>query len=53
VRTLEDGPFYARALIETQVEGRPVVAMHETLAAHRLRRGIVRILTEFRMRRIF
>ncbi len=53
LRSLEDGPFYSRALIETHVGGAPVIAMHETLAAHRLRRGIVRILTEFRMRRIF
>jgi carotenoid 1,2-hydratase len=53
LRSLEDGPFYSRALVETHVDGERVVAMHETLAAHRLRRGIVRILTEFRMRRIF
>ena len=53
LRSLEDGPFYARALVETHVDGVPVVAMHETLAAHRLRRGIVQYFTEFRMRRVF
>jgi carotenoid 1,2-hydratase len=50
VRSLEDGPFYARALVETYLGGRPVVAMHETLAAHRLRRRWVRFFTKFRMR---
>jgi carotenoid 1,2-hydratase len=51
VRTLEDGPFYARALVETRLGGRDVLAMHEVLAAARLRRGWVRFLTGFRMRR--
>jgi carotenoid 1,2-hydratase len=51
VRVLEDGPFYARALVETRLGGRGVVAMHEELAAHRLRRLWVRFLTGFRMRR--
>ena len=51
VRALEDGPFYARALIETRLGGRRIVAMHEELAAHRLRRRWVRMLTGFRMRR--
>lgn len=50
VRSLEDGPFYARALVETRLGGRPAVAMHETLAAHRLRRAWVRTLTSFRLR---
>lgn len=51
VRDLEDGPFYARALVETRVGGRDVIAMHEVLAAERLRRGWVRFLTGFRMGR--
>jgi carotenoid 1,2-hydratase len=51
VRSLEDGPFYARALVETRLAGLPALAMHETLAAERLRRGWVRFLTAFRMRR--
>ena len=50
VRSLEDGPFYARALVETQLDGRKVIAVHEELAAHRLRRGWVRFCTSYRMR---
>lgn len=51
VRTLEDGPFYARSLVETRLGGAHLVAMHETLAAQRLRRGWVRFCTGYRMRR--
>jgi carotenoid 1,2-hydratase len=50
VRTLEDGPFYARSLVDTQLGGHRVLAMHETLAAHRLRRRWVRALVSCRMR---
>lgn len=51
VRSLEDGPFYSRALVSTRFDGRPVLAMHEALAAHRLRRRWVQTLVEYRMRR--
>ena len=50
VRSLEDGPFYARALIETRLGGARVTAVHEELAAHRLRIPLVRLLTRARMR---
>ena len=50
IRSLEDGPFYARTLVGTQIGGHPVVAMHETLAAHRLRSPLVRLLARCRMR---
>lgn len=50
VRSLEDGPFYSRALVATRFDGRPVLAMHEALAAHRLRRRWVQRLVEYRMR---
>jgi len=50
VRSLEDGPFYARALVETTLEGERIVAVHETLAAHRLRRAWVRFCIGYRMR---
>ena len=50
VRSLEDGPFYARAIVETRLGGRPIALMHETLAADRLRRRWVRFCTRFRMR---
>jgi carotenoid 1,2-hydratase len=49
VRSLEDGPFYARALVHTRLDGGDTVAMHETLAAHRLRSALVRFFTAFRM----
>ena len=49
VRSLEDGPFYARSLIETTLGGRAVLAIHETLAAQRLRKRWVRFCTAFRM----
>lgn len=47
VRSLEDGPFYARALIGA---GGTTVAMHEELSLDRLRRSWVRFLSGFRMR---
>jgi carotenoid 1,2-hydratase len=50
VRSLEDGPFYARALVRTRVGGHHVVAMHEQLAAHRLRLRWVRFCTAYKMR---
>jgi carotenoid 1,2-hydratase len=49
VRALEDGPFYARALLKTRLDGSDGIAMHETLAAHRLRSALVRFFTSFRM----
>jgi carotenoid 1,2-hydratase len=50
VRSLEDGPFYARSLVSMRFDGQPVVAMHESLAAQRLRRGWVRWMVKHRMR---
>jgi len=50
VRTLEDGPFYARSVIETRFAGETVRAMHETLSADRLARSAVSFLLGFRMR---
>lgn len=50
VQSYEDGPFYTRSLVETRVGGDPVLAMHETLAAHRLRRRWVRFCASYRMR---
>jgi carotenoid 1,2-hydratase len=49
IRTLEDGPFYDRELIETRVDGEPVTAMYEALSGRRLRAGWVRFLTGYRM----
>ncbi|MBC8072391.1 MAG: carotenoid 1,2-hydratase [Deltaproteobacteria bacterium] len=50
LRSLEDGPFYTRELVRTALAGEPVIAMHESLAAHRLRRAWVRWCVAQRMR---
>lgn len=50
VRRLEDGPFYARSLIETTIEGQRCPAVHETLVGRRLDHGWVRFCTGYRMR---
>lgn len=49
-RSLEDGPFYARALVDTTLRGERVLAMHETLAAHRLKLRIVQGMAGYRIR---
>jgi carotenoid 1,2-hydratase len=51
LRELEDTPFYARALVETRLQGRNAVAMHETLSLDRFARSWVQFLLQFRMRR--
>jgi carotenoid 1,2-hydratase len=48
VRSLEDGPFYARALVETELAGERVAAVHEVLSPARLGQGWVRFLSRFR-----
>jgi carotenoid 1,2-hydratase len=48
VRSLEDGPFYTRALLDTVLGGERLIAMHETLSVERLARGWVRFLAGFR-----
>jgi carotenoid 1,2-hydratase len=49
--TLEDGPFYARSMIATQLDARPVVAMHESVSLQRYRQAWVRMLLPFKMPR--
>jgi carotenoid 1,2-hydratase len=51
VETLEDAPFYARSVIDTQILGRRARAMHESLSLDRFRRPWVRALLPFRMPR--
>jgi len=51
VRTLESGPFYARTLVATSIDGSEVVAMHESLSLDRFRQPWVRALLPFRMPR--
>jgi carotenoid 1,2-hydratase len=53
-QTLEDTPFYARTILDTQLYGEPAQAFHESLLLDRLRMPIVRAMLPFRMpRRIF
>jgi carotenoid 1,2-hydratase len=49
--TWEDGPFYARSLLETSIAGDPVLAIHETLSLARFRQPIVQAMLPFRMPR--
>ncbi len=49
--TWEDGPFYARSLIDTSIAGDAVSAIHETLSLARFRRPIVQAMLPFRMPR--
>jgi carotenoid 1,2-hydratase len=51
IRSLEDGPFYTRSSIATQLMNQPVVAMHESLDLDRIRKQWVRMLLPFRMPR--
>jgi carotenoid 1,2-hydratase len=51
IKTLEDGPFYARSLIAAQLLGEPIRAVHESVSLDRLRRLWVRLLLPFRMPR--
>lgn len=51
VDTLEDGPFYARSVVEARALGSPVVAVHESLSLHRFREPWVRMLLPFKMPR--
>jgi carotenoid 1,2-hydratase len=49
--TLEDGPFYARSLVDARWHGEAVTAVHESLSLERFRRPWVRALLPFRMPR--
>ena len=51
-RTLEDGPFYSRSLLETPVLGKRASAIHESLSLDRFRSPWVRCLLPFRMPRV-
>ena len=51
LRTLEDTPFYARSLVQTQLAGETVTGMHETLSATRFAAPWVQALLPFRMPR--
>jgi len=50
-RTLEDGPFYVRSLVDSQWLGEPVCAVHESLNLDRFRKPWVQAMLPFRMPR--
>lgn len=50
VRTLEDGPFYARSVVETTLGGRDAHGIHETVCLERFSSRWVQFLLPFRMR---
>ncbi|MEZ4436371.1 MAG: carotenoid 1,2-hydratase [bacterium] len=51
VETLVAAPFYARSVIETTIDGRPAVGVHEALDCDRFDAGWVRFLLPWRIRR--
>lgn len=51
LRSFEDTPFYARALIESRFDGAPVAWVHESLSLDRFAHPIVRMMLPFRMPR--
>jgi carotenoid 1,2-hydratase len=50
--SLEDAPFYARAVLEAGLLGETVTAVHETLNIPRLASPITRLMLPFRMPRV-
>jgi carotenoid 1,2-hydratase len=50
-QTLEDGPFYARSLLATQLCGERATAVHESLCLQRWARPVVQAMLPFRMPR--
>lgn len=51
LQTLEDGPFYARSLLQTQLLGESATAMHESLSLQRWASPAVQWMLPFRMPR--
>lgn len=48
---MEDGPFYARALLHTELLGQTATAVHESLDMGRWQRPVVQAMLPFRMPR--
>jgi carotenoid 1,2-hydratase len=48
---LEDGPFYARSVLEHRLLGEPATAVHESLCMQRWVRPVVQLMLPFRMPR--
>jgi carotenoid 1,2-hydratase len=51
LRTVEDGPFYVRSLLQARWFGEPVTAMHESLSLRRFDARWVQALLPWRMPR--
>ena len=51
LRTLEDTPFYARSLVDTQMWGERTTAFHESLSMPRFTTPVVQAMLPFRMPR--
>ena len=51
IETLEDTPFYARSIVETQLLGKTRTMVHESLSLDRFRLPIVQLMLPFRMPR--
>ena len=51
LRSLEDGPFYARSVLSTKLLGVDAIGVHETLSLDRFSQPIVRAMLPFRMPR--
>lgn len=51
LRSLEDGPFYTRAIVESRIWGERLTAMHETFSGDRFARTLVKAMLPFRMPR--
>ena len=51
VKTLENGPFYARSLLSTELLGEKVIAVHESLSLARFANPAVQAMLPFRMPR--
>lgn len=51
IRSLEDGPFYARASVETTWAGIRGIGMHEALSLNRFSNRLVQAMLPFRMPR--
>jgi carotenoid 1,2-hydratase len=48
LQTLEDAPFYGRAVVQTQLLGRQVTAMHENLSLNRFDTPWMRLMLPFK-----
>jgi carotenoid 1,2-hydratase len=48
VQTLEDAPFYGRSVVEADILGRPITAMHENLSLDRFDTHWMRLMLPFK-----